>query len=190
MAQVAQAQVEPGHAVQPSGWVLERDAAAPLYRARMAGQTHYLKNSPGNATLAFGCRPDTPGVFLELAFDPARLGFKTDDYEGPDATLSGPITFAGGNGPALAFPVAGWFGDGGPFDTGIPFIFGVNRGAAVDAQIRRWLAPSIRGQALQVTIPAADKGEPLIVQFRWPDDDAIFRRVVSMCVKPEARPGR
>ncbi|OWT73766.1 hypothetical protein CEY04_09960 [Achromobacter sp. HZ28] len=119
---------------------------------------------------------------MELAVEPTRFGFKTDDYEGPDATFSGPVTFANDGDPAVAFEVAGWFGDGGPFDTGIPFIFGVNRGAALDSAVRRWLAPHAVGKMLNVTVPAADKGAPLTVQFRWPDDDAVFRRVVSMCL--------
>jgi len=175
---------EGAHVVETSGWLLEHDAEVPkLYGARMAGVAHYLKNSPGHATLVFSCRTDAPGVTMELSVEPTRFGFKTDDYEGPDATFSGPVTFANGGDPALGFEVAGWFGDGGPFDTGIPFIFGVNRGAALDAAVRRWLVPHAAGQMLNVTVPAADKGAPLTVQFRWPDDDAVFRRVVSMCLK-------
>jgi hypothetical protein len=173
--------------IESSGWLLEHAGPAPIYRARMAGVSSYLNNSPGNATLAFACRSDTPGVSLELAFDPARFGFKTDDYEGPDATLSGPITFASGSDPAVGFRVAGWFGEGGPFDTGLPFIFGVNRSSALDAQVRRWLSPGTAGQILKITVPAADKGKPLTMQFRWPNDDTVFRRVASMCLKEQAR---
>lgn len=178
------AHAEQSQAVESSGWLLEHAGPAPIYRARMAGTSNYLNNSPGNATLAFVCRSDTPGVSLELAFDPSRFGFKTDDYEGPDATLSGPLTFASGSDPAVGFRVAGWFGEGGPFDTGLPFIFGVNRSAALDKQVRRWLSAGTAGQVLKLAVPAADKGEPMTMQFRWPNDDAVFRRVVSMCVKP------
>lgn len=176
-----------GQAPESSGWLLEHTSTAPIYRARMAGVSNYLSNSQGSATLAFGCRADTPGVFLELAFDPARSGFNTDPYEGPDASMSGPLTFVNGSDPAVGFRVAGWFGEGGPFDTGTPFIFGVNRSDALDAQIRHWLAPRTAGQRLQVTVPAAAKGAPMTLQFRWPGDDSVFRRVVTMCLKQTAK---
>jgi hypothetical protein len=81
-------------------WLVEHPVpTAPLYRARIAGIASYQRYQ-GGATIAFGCRRDTAGVIVELAFNPKSLNFDADSYEGPDATAHGPIIIASGNAAA------------------------------------------------------------------------------------------
>jgi hypothetical protein len=163
-----------------NAWLYEQPVPqAPLYRARMAGVASY-KTYQSNATLAFNCRTDTPHVSAELAFDPKTLGFDADPYEGPDATSSGPITVTNGSDAAVRLKVSGWYGSGGPFDTGTPFVFGFQPN---DAQMKRWIADVNRGQALRIVVPAAKGGTPMTVTFRWPDDDAVLKQVVTPCIE-------
>lgn len=159
-------------------WLVEQPVPTiPLYRARMAGLASY-RSYQGNATMAFSCRRDTPGVVVELVFDPKPLAFDADPYEGPDAKAHGPIVITSGNAPASRQRVSGRYGgDGGPFNTGTPFIFGFPSNAA---QLQSWMAA--RGQPLRIEVPAPAGGAPLILQFRWPDDNAAFLRVVSPCL--------
>jgi hypothetical protein len=158
-------------------WLVEHPVpTAPLYRARIAGVASYQRYQ-GGATIAFSCRRDTPGVIVELAFNPTPLDFDADPYEGPDATAHGPIIITSGHAPASSQRVSGRYGDGGPFDTGTPFIFGFSPSVA---QVQSWTAA--RGQSLRVEVPAPAGGTPLTMQFRWPDDNAAFVRVVSPCL--------
>ncbi|MDR3443893.1 MULTISPECIES: hypothetical protein [unclassified Dyella] len=167
-----------------NAWLHEKPVPeAPLYRARMAGVASY-KTYHANATMAFNCRTDSAHVSAELTFDPKVLGFDTDPYEGPDATASGPITVTSGNDAPVRIKVGGWFGDGGPFDTGTPFLFGFSLD---DALVRHWTADTTRGHNLRIEVPAAKGGGSMTVAFRWPDDDAVFKQVVLPCLgKPTA----
>jgi hypothetical protein len=160
-----------------NAWLVEHPVpAAPLYRARMAGIASYQRYQ-GGATIAFGCRRDTPGVIVELALNPKPLDFDADPYEGPDATAHGPIVITSGNAPASRQRVSGWYGEGGPFDTGTPFIFGFSPSVA---QVQSWTAA--HGQPLRIDVPAPKGGVPLTLQFRWPDDNTAFLRVVAPCL--------
>lgn len=163
-----------------NAWLQEQPAPqAPLYRVRMAGVASY-KTYRSNATLAFSCRGDAPHVSAELTFDPKTLGFDIDPYEGPDATASGPITLTSGSDAAVRIKVGGWFGDGGPFDTGTPFLFGFQLDSA---QVKRWTADSTHGQSLHIEVPSAKGGAPLTMTFRWPDDDAVFKQAMMPCLR-------
>lgn len=162
-------------------WLVEHPVpTAPLYRARMAGIASYQRYQ-GGATIAFGCRRDTPGVIVELAFNPKPLNFDADPYEGPDAKAHGPIVITSGDTAASRQRVSGWYGEGGPFDTGTPFIFGFSPSVA---QVQSWTAA--HGQSLRIEVPSPAGGVPLILQFRWPDDNAALLRVVAPCLSKPA----
>jgi hypothetical protein len=165
-------------------WLFEQpEPAAPLYRARIAGTATY-QDYTANATLAFACRTDGGRVSMELVIDPKALGFDTDPYEGPDATAHGPIVVTGGSTPSVKLKVSGWHGDGGAFNVGTPFVFGMSTGS-MDAVARQGLAG---GGPLTLEIPAAKGGEKLRATFRWPDDSGVLKRVVTPCLSvPAAR---
>lgn len=162
-----------------NAWLAERPVPqAPLFRARIAGVARYGHYESG-ATLAFSCRSDTAGVNVELALDPKPLAFDTDPYEGPDATVHGPIVITSGSEAATQHKVSGWYGEGGPFDTGTPFIFGFSLGMA---QLKSWTAATTRGQSLRIEVPAPASDATLVAQFRWPDDDTVFQHVMAPCL--------
>lgn len=172
------------HAV-PSGpanlWLLEQPVpAAPLNRARIAGTASY-GNYTSNATLAFACRADGGRVSMELVIDPKALAFDTDPYEGPDATAHGPITVSAGSGAAVHLDVSGWYGDGGAFNVGTPFVFGASSGN-MDVIARHGLASEDAGKPLTIDVPSAKGGKHLLASFRWPDDDAVLKRVITPCL--------
>lgn len=166
-------------------WLFEQpEQAAPLYRARIAGSASY-QHFTANATLAFACRTDGGRVSMELVIDPKALGFDTDPYEGPDATAHGPIVVTGGSAPSIKLKVSGWYGDGGAFNVGTPFVFGVSTGD-VDAVAKQGFAGA---GTLKVDLPAAKGGEMLKATFRWPDDSAVLNRVVTPCLSAPAARG-
>ncbi len=159
-------------------WLFEQpEQAAPLYRARIAGSATY-QHYTANATLAFACRTDGGRVSLELVIDPKALGFDTDPYEGPDATAHGPIVVTVASATPVKLKVGGWYGDGGAFNVGTPFVFGVSTGD-VDAVAKQGLAGS---GSVTIAIPAAKGGESLKATFRWPDDSGVLKRVVTPCL--------
>ena len=165
-------------------WLLEQpEQAAPLYRARIAGNASY-QHYTANATLAFACRTDGGRISMELVIDPKALGFDTDPYEGPDATAHGPVIVMGAPATPVKLKVGGWYGDGGAFNVGTPFVFGSSTGdLAVVA--KQGLAG---GGALTVEVPSAKGGEKLTATFRWPDDSGVLKRVVAPCLgAPAAR---
>lgn len=160
-------------------WLLEQpEQAAPLYRARIAGTASYQQYS-ANATLAFACRNDGGHVSMELVIDPKALGFDTDPYEGPDATAHGPMVVALSAPPAVKLAVGGWYGDGGAFNVGTPFVFGMSTGN-IDAVVRQGLAG---GGTLSLELPAAKGGKTLKATFRWPDDSGVLKHVVKPCLR-------
>jgi hypothetical protein len=59
---------------------------------------------------------------------------------------------------------------------------------AIDREDRSTTTFAVGLMLLQVTIPAADKGKPMTLQFRWPSDDTVFRRVATMCLKQQVKP--
>lgn len=156
-------------------WLFEQpEPAAPLYRARIAGIASYQQYT-ANATLAFVCRSDGGHVSMELVIDPKALGFDTDPYEGPDATAHGPLAVTS---PAVKLMVNGWYGDGGAFNVGTPFVFGVSTGN-VDAVARQAL---VGHGTLSMELPAAKGGKALKLAFRWPDDSSVLKRVITPCL--------
>lgn len=165
-------------------WLFEQpEPAAPLYRARIAGTATYQQYS-ANATLAFACRNDGGHVSMELVIDPKALGFDTDPYEGPDATAHGPMVVAQSVSPPVKLVVNGWYGDGGAFNVGTPFVFGVSTGN-MDAVARQGLAG--RG-TLSLELPAAKGGKTLKAVFRSPEDSGVLKRVITPCLSsPAAR---
>lgn len=167
-------------------WLLEQpEQAAPLYRARIAGNASY-QHYTANATLAFACRTDGGRISMELVIDPKALGFDTDPYEGPDATAHGPVIVMGAPATPVKLKVGGWYGDGGAFNVGTPFVFGSSTGdLAVVA--KQGLAG---GGALTVEVPSAKGGEKLTATFRWPDDSGVLKRVVTPCLSAAAARGR
>jgi hypothetical protein len=167
-------------------WLFEQpEQAAPLYRARIAGNATYQRYA-ANATLAFACRADGGNVTMELVIDPKALGFDTDPYEGPDATAHGPLVVTGSAPPAVKLDVGGWYGDGGAFNVGTPFIFGASTGH-VDAVAKQGLAGA---GTLMLELPAAKGGQLLKATFHWPDDSGVLKRVVTPCLRPPARDAR
>ena len=167
-------------------WLLEQpEQAAPLYRARIAGSASY-HHYTANATLAFACRTDGGRVSMELVIDPKALGFDTDPYEGPDATAHGPIVVTGTPATPVKLKVGGWFGDGGAFNVGTPFVFGTSTGD-VDAVAKLGLPGS---GTVTLTVPAAKGGESLRATFRWPDGSGVLKRVVTPCLSAAAARGR
>jgi len=165
-------------------WLFEQpEPAAPLYRARIAGAATYQRYT-ANATLAFACRADGGSVSMELVIDPKALGFDTDPYEGPDASAHGPMVVAPLASPPVKLAVNGWYGDGGAFNVGTPFIFGVSTGN-IDAVVRQGLAG---GGMLSLELPAAKGGKTLKAVFRLPGDSGVLKRVVTPCLNsPAAR---
>lgn len=157
-------------------WLFEQPEQAPLYRARIAGTASYQQYS-ANATLAFVCRSDGGHVSMELVIDPKALGFDTDPYEGPDASAHGPMVVSS---PSVKLALSGWYGDGGAFNVGTPFIFGVSTGN-VDAVARQGLAGH---GVLSLEIPAVKGGKALKAVFNWPDDSGVLKRVVMPCLSP------
>lgn len=163
-------------------WLFEQpEPAAPLYRARIAGTATYQQYS-ANATLAFACRSDGGHVSMELVIDPKALGFDTDPYEGPDATAHGPMVVAQAASPPVKLVVNGWYGDGGAFNVGTPFVFGVSTGN-VDAVVRQGLAG---GGTLSLELPAAKGGKTLKAVFRLPGDSGVLKRVATPCLSSTA----
>ena len=170
-------------AIQEKGyniWLIEKPyVGQPALVARMAGVASY-KSYQSNATLAFSCNSGSSSVVsAELATDPKPLGFDSDPYEGPDATTGGPISIISGNQPAVTHMVSGFFGSGGPFDTDTPFIFSF---APAKAEMQQWVAQATPGQSLHITVPAGTGNTKLSFEFRWPEDDAPFKRVVMPCI--------
>jgi hypothetical protein len=158
-------------------WLVEHPVPAiPLYLARIAGVASYGRYQ-ASATLAFNCRHDTAGVTVELALDPKSLDFDAAPYEGPDAKAHGPLVITSGNDPASRQHVSGRYGDGGAFDTGTPFIFSFSPSAV---QMQSWT--TAHGKMLRLEVPASAGGAPLAVQFRWPDNNEAFLRVVTPCL--------
>jgi hypothetical protein len=171
-------------------WLLEKTAVGSGLKARMAGVASY-NHFQSVGTLAFSCGTGTSRVQAELAVGIAQLGFNADAYEGPSATVDGPITLTPGSGQGLQQRVSGFYGDGGPFDTGTPFIFEFE---VPIAQARQWMTDSVRGPLLHVSVPATHGGAPMTIEFRWPLDNTVFKQVVGPCVdasaqKPMTRPG-
>jgi hypothetical protein len=171
-------------------WLLEQPAVGSGLKVRMAGVARY-NHFQSVATLAFSCGSATSRVHAELAVGISQLGFNADAYEGPSATVDGPITLTSGSGQGLQQRVGGFYGDGGPFDTGTPFIFDFE---VPIAQVRQWTTDSVRGQLLRVSVPATQGGAPMTIEFSWPLDDTVFKRVVGPCVdaaaqKTMTRPG-
>lgn len=163
-------------------WLWEQPVpTAPLYRARIAGMASYGSFS-SNATLAFACRSDGGHVAMELVIDPKALGFDADAYEGPDATSHGPLRVSVEKMPVTTLPVSGWYGDGGAFNVGTPFLFGASTGD-IDAVVRQGLADSSNGKALVIDVPAPKGGTSLKATFHWPDDHAVLQRVVTPCLR-------
>ncbi|MCO5784525.1 hypothetical protein [Citrobacter meridianamericanus] len=165
-------------------WLAEQPiSGVRLFKARIAGSAHYGKFDT-HATLALVCGTggSKSGVQAELAVDVRPLAFDTDPYEGPGATTSGPVNITVGvrpppDKPSISRPVAGFFSDGGPFDTGMPFIFSFR-----DLPMKQWVAPAMRGQMLTFTLPSAKPGSPLTFRFLWPEDDTVLKRVVTPCL--------
>jgi hypothetical protein len=163
-------------------WLFEQPVeAAPLYRARIAGTATYQSYTT-NATLAFACRTDGGHVSMELVIDPKSLGFDADSYEGPNATAHGPVVVKGATAPSVALKVSGWYGDGGAFNVGTPFVFGASSGD-IDAVVRSGLSGS---GAVSIDVPAPKGGKPLTATFRWPDDSGVLKRVVTPCLGSHA----
>ncbi|WP_109123472.1 hypothetical protein [Dyella sp. C11] len=170
----------------PSGaanlWLFEQPVqAAPLYRARIAGTATYPPYT-GNATLAFACRADGGSLSMELVIDPKALGFDTDPYEGPDAMAHGPVTVSTAGSDAVKLKVSGWFGDGGAFNVGTPFIFGASSGD-ISAVAQQGATESAHGQVVTIEVPANAGGKPMTATFRWPDDNAVLKRVITPCLR-------
>lgn len=165
-------------------WLFEQpEPSAPLYRARVAGTASFQRYT-ANATLAFACRSDGGSVSMELVIDPKALGFDTDPYEGPDATAHGPMVVAQPASKAVKLAVNGWYGDGGAFNVGTPFVFGASTGN-IDAVARQGLAG---GGTLSIELPAAKGGKTLKAVFRLPNDSSVLKRVVTPCLSsPAAR---
>ena len=160
-------------------WLAEQPIPeAPLFQARIAGVASY-KNYEATATLAFACRTDGGRVWADLVVDPKTIGFDADPYEGPDATAGGPIVITSGSDAAIRSKVSGSYGDGGPFNTGTPFRF---QFAPDQAAVARWSQAGARGKPLHIVVPAASGGTGMTVDFRWPDDDGVFRQVVAPCL--------
>lgn len=160
----------------PPAWLVEKPyALQPVPGVRMAGMASY-KGYQGNTTLALHCYKNGP-VRAELVIDPKQLGFDSDPYEGPDATAHGPVTVSIGDTPATKHDVSGWFGDGGPFNVGTPFLFGFTLSKA---EAQQWAAAK-PGQSLRIVVPAAQAASTLTAEFRWPEDNAPFKRVVAPC---------
>jgi hypothetical protein len=167
-------------------WLFEQpEPAASLYRARIAGSASY-RHYTAHATLAFACRTDGGSVSMELVIDPKALGFDTDPYEGPDATAHGPLVVTATSAPPVKLKIGGWYGDGGAFNVGTPFVFGVSTGD-VDAVAKQGFAGA---GTLTVELPAAKGVEALKATFRWPEDSGVLKRVVTPCLSATAARGR
>jgi hypothetical protein len=164
-------------------WLLEKPiAGTSLLTARIAGVASYGRFQ-STATLAFSCGNGNSVVSVDLAVGTQQLAFDTDPYEGPSATTGGPVTVVSGSTPVVREMVSGFFGDGGAFDTGTPFIFSFR---PETAQMRQWVADATRGQSLKLLVPAPKGGAPMTVMFRWPADNSAFKRVVMPCVDAAA----
>lgn len=164
-------------AASAPGWLIEKPyAEQPMPGARIAGIASY-NAFQGNATLALRCYKNG-AIRAELVIDPKQLGFDSDPYEGPDATAHGPVTTSIGNNPPIGHSVSGWFGDGGPFNVGTPFLFGF---ALTKAESQQWAAAQ-PGQSLRIVVPSAAGKSKLTAEFRWPEDNAPFKQVVTPCL--------
>jgi hypothetical protein len=168
-------------------WLAEQPIpSVPLFGARIAGAAHY-RNFDAKATLAFFCRADSgpkSAIRADLAVDVKVLGFDSDPYEGPSATMNGPAAIVIGDRsatekpkPVIQRPVGGFFGDGGAFDTGTPFIFSFS-----GLPMAQWMESSMRGKTLTITLPSAKSDAPLTFHFRLPEDDAVLKRTLAPCL--------
>lgn len=155
-------------------WLIDQSGPSP-WIARLAGTVRYDRYE-GHATLGFSCVENAGGaVSMELAFQPSLLGFDTDPYEGPDATASATLTFSSGSSSPVRVQTSGFYGDGGRFDTGTPFVFA----ARVPGEaMRRWSASP--GEPLLIVFPAARSR--FAAEFRWPADSARLLRVIGPCL--------
>ena len=165
-------------------WLAEQfDPPAPLYDARIAGAAHY-GHFDAKAPLAFFCGTGGPksGVWAKLAMDVKALDFDNDPYEGPSATMNGPVTIMIGDPsvpkkPSIQRPVSGFFSDGGLFDTGTPFIF-----SFCGLPMAQWVVPAMHSKTLAFTRPSAKHDMPIAFHFRRPEDDAVLERVITLCL--------
>ena len=145
-------------------WLFEQpEQAAPLYRARIAGTATY-QNYTAHATLAFACRTDGGRVSMELVIDPKALGFDTNPYEGPDATAHGPIVVSDTAALSVKLKVGGWYGDGGAFNVGTPFVFGASSGD-IDTIARHGLTDGGHGGAWPLKCPCPRAASPWQLRF-------------------------
>lgn len=155
-------------------WLIDRDGSSGRV-ARIAGTVHYGAYE-AHATLGFQCGKGGGRVVpVELAFNAATVGFDTDPYEGPAATASAQLTFASGSSSPVKLGASGFYGVGGRFDTGTPFVFATR----VSRESMRG-GSAARGEPLHMTFPTA-KGM-FKAEFRWPADNAPLLKVIGPCL--------
>ena len=186
-------------AVLTTGWAAA-DSAPPLHQSKvwqvekpydhsevltavLSGKTYY-KGKSGEARLEIGCVFDSPTrIRIPLALEvPAhRLDFNTNDYEGPDASTSGPLRMITGQRAPVSYQVAGWISARSRQEDG--WIFGF--GATADIpEMRYWLTESAHGQRVTLTLPSTvENDDPLTAEFVLPDDDSGLRKVIGPCLK-------
>jgi hypothetical protein len=147
------------------------------------GKAHY-NSQTGKALLQVSCSTaplQRPSVVLLLVIETQRLGFNATDYEGPDATVHGPLRIKTGERPPASAKVAGWIPPGHFLHKGLDFAFG----AAVSMQeMRYWLTDSAQGQRVMLTLPSTiEKDGPLIAEFVLPEDESELRKEIEPCLK-------
>lgn len=160
-------------------WLIDSDGS-PVRIARIAGTVHY-GTYQAHATLGFQCGQGGGRVVpVELAFNASAVGFDTDPYEGPAAKVSAQLTFASGSSAPVKLRTSGFYGIGGRFDTGTPFVFATR---VSSDSMRTWSAA--HGEPLRMTFPAA-KGL-FTAEFRWPADNVALLRVIGPCLGEPAQ---
>lgn len=169
---------------QTKVWQVEKPYEhSEVLTAVLGGNTYYNSKS-GEARLEISCVFDSPTrtrMPFALEVPAHRLDFNTNDYEGPDASTSGPLRMITGHRAPVSYRVSGWISAISRQED--DWIFGF--GAAADIpEMRYWLTESAHGQRVTLTLPSTiENDDPLTAEFVLPDDDSGLRKVIGPCLK-------
>ncbi|MEB0044728.1 MULTISPECIES: hypothetical protein [unclassified Pseudomonas] len=156
-------------------WQVEKpDAENPYQMALLDGKASYGSKT-SQALLQVGCH-----AHLSLIIPTQRLGFNADAYEGPNATLHGPLRMSTARRAHIDYRISGFGSVRRLQDDGWVFEFAMS---ASKSELRFWLTKAAIGQLVTLTVPSTQKGDkPLIAKFILPTEASGLREVLAPCL--------
>ncbi|EFQ65560.1 hypothetical protein PFWH6_0352 [Pseudomonas fluorescens WH6] len=130
----------------------------------------------GKAMLQVMCNHSEGSASISLLAPTDRLHFKTDIYEGKEASSTGPLSITTDNRPTRHYAINGYH-IGGSLAL-FTFITQVNQQA-----LSEWATENRGGQLIRMKLTSAipDDG-PLTAEFVLPHDSAALREVIDPCL--------